>query len=415
MQIPVLPKINTDRLWQRHLDLAALGATKAGGVHRLAMSPEDITAHVLVADWAKESGFTVQLDAIGNMFICRPGREPSLSAVASGSHTDTQPFGGQFDGSLGVLCAFETLETLEDAGIETRHPVEAVIWNNEEGARFMPGLSGSGTYVGNYDLDAMLDCRDDTGVVMRDCVAELHKALPEAGHRELGAPFAGFIEAHIEQDLILEGSGDTIGVVTGMQGNRRFNVIVTGENAHSGTTPRSRRKDAFVAATDMAVALRGVLWDKEDVARFTIGKFEVGPGAKSVVPGRVEFFIDFRHPTADILKKLGDQIEPLCDQLKGPCQVDIREISSAAPVDFPAEIQQCIKQAADARGYPNQAIYSCAGHDARFLAEVCPSGMVFIPCWKGISHNEAERAEREHVAAGAQIVCDVVTRFACKV
>lgn len=343
-----------------------------------------------------------------------PDAEPSLSAVASGSHTDTQPFGGQFDGSLGVLCAFETLETLEDAGIKTRHPVEAVIWNNEEGARFVPGLSGSGTYVGRYDLDAMLDCRDDTGVAMGDCVAELQKAIPEAGHRELGVPFAGFIEAHIEQDLILEDSGDTIGVVTGLQGNRRFNVIVTGETSHSGTTPRSRRKDAFVAATDMAVALRDVLWDEEDVARFTIGKFEVGPGAKSVVPGRAEFFIDFRHPSADILKKRGDQIEPLCDQLKGPCRVVVEEISSAAPIVFPDEVQHSIKQAADARGYPNWAILSCAGHDARHLAEVCPSGMVFIPCWKGISHNEAERAEREHVTAGAQIVCDVVTRLACK-
>jgi N-carbamoyl-L-amino-acid hydrolase len=414
MQIPDLPKINSDRLWQRHLDLAALGATKAGGVHRLALSPEDIAAHVLIAGWAGESGLTVQLDAIGNMFICRPGHDPSLRAIASGSHTDTQPPGGQFDGSLGVLCAIETLETLQDAGTETLHPVEAVIWNNEEGARFMPGLSGSGAYVGKYDLEAMLDCRDDTGLTMRDCVAELQKALPSAVHRELGVPFAGFIEAHIEQDLILEASGNTIGVVTGMQGNRRFHIIVTGENAHSGTTPRSRRKDAFVAATDMAVALRDIFWDEEDVVRFTIGKFEVGPGAKSVVPGRAEFFIDFRHPSAEILKLLGDQIEPLCDRMKGPCQVVVEEISSAAPVAFPAEVQQSIKQAADARGYPNQAILSCAGHDARHLAEVCPSAMVFIPCWKGISHNEAERAERKHVTAGAQIVCDVVTILACK-
>ncbi|MCB1511803.1 MAG: hydantoinase/carbamoylase family amidase, partial [Hyphomicrobiaceae bacterium] len=273
-----LPVINLDRFWQRHLALAAIGGTAAGGVHRLALSAEDIAAHRLIADWALARGFGLALDDMGNMFIRRGGSDPSLPPVASGSHTDTQPFGGAFDGALGVLCAFETLEALEDANITTRHPVECAIWNNEEGARFVPGLSGSGAYVGVYGLDTMLDCTDDEGVSMRACVAALKAAIPEASHRALGTPFAAFIEAHIEQGVILEGAGLPIGVVTGMQGNRRFEVTVTGENAHSGTTPRSRRKDAFVAATDMAVALRDVFWDDEDVARFTIGRFEVSPG-----------------------------------------------------------------------------------------------------------------------------------------
>lgn len=412
MDIGQLPKINSDRLWQRHLELASFGATKAGGVYRLALSDEDIAAHRRIADWALARGFSLELDAIGNMFIRRQGRDASALPVASGSHVDTQPFGGQFDGALGVLCAFEALETLEDAGVETAHPVECAIWNNEEGARYVPGLSGSGAYVGIYGLDEMLACKDDEGVTMGECVAALRAAIPEAGERALGSPYAAFIEAHIEQGVVLEEAGLPIGVVTGMQGNRRFTVTVTGENAHSGTTPRSRRKDAFVAATDMAVALRDVFWDAEDVVRFTIGKFDVQPGVKSVVPGHVEFFIDFRHPSAATLKELGDQVAGVCDRLKGPCSVTVEEVSQAKPTIFPDRIQGLIKAAADARGFANQPILSCAGHDARYLAEVCPSGMIFIPCWKGISHNEAERAERSDMEAGAQVVSDVLLSLA---
>jgi beta-ureidopropionase / N-carbamoyl-L-amino-acid hydrolase len=412
MDLTRLPAIDANRLWQRHLDLAAVGATPAGGVHRMALTEQDIAAHRLIADWALARGFTLELDAIGNMFVRRAGVDSSLPPVASGSHTDTQPYGGQFDGSLGVLCAFETLETLEDAGIRTQHPVEAIIWNNEEGARFVPGLSGSATYVGIYDLETMLSCTDGDGITMRRCVEALHAAIPEAGTRNLGTPLANFIEAHIEQGVILEEAGEPIGVVTGMQGNRRFSVTVTGENAHSGTTPRSRRKDAFVAATDMAVALREVFWDAEDIARFTIGMFDVSPGAKSVVPGRVTFFIDFRHPSADALKTLGDQVAVVCDRVKGPCAVSIEEVSSAQPVAFPSEIRNLLERTAAARGLANRSILSCAGHDARYLAEICPSGMVFIPCWKGISHNEAERAERTDVTAGGQVICDAVTVLA---
>ncbi len=402
------PTINADRLWSRHQDLARIGATPGGGVHRLALSDLDIEAHGLIAQWAEKRGFAIELDAIGNMFVRRGGADPAALPVASGSHTDTQPFGGQFDGSLGVLAAFEALEAIDDAGIETKHPVEAIVWNNEEGARYVPGLSGSGVYTGVYALAEMLASEDDEGVTMGSCVRHLHQALPEAGARELGTPLAAFVEAHIEQGVILEDSGNTIGVVTGMQGNRRFEIKVSGENAHSGTTPRSRRKDAFVAATDMAVALRDVFWDDDDIVRFTIGKFEVLPGAKSVVPGEVNFGIDFRNPSAETLRALGDQVAGVCGAHAGPCTVSVDEISSASPIDFPDDITNRIEAAAHARGYPSQRIFSAAGHDARYAAKICPAGMVFIPCWKGISHNEQERAERDDVVAGAQVISDVV-------
>lgn len=408
-------KINATRVWQRHMDLAKIGATAGGGVHRLALSPEDIEAHCLIAEWSAARGYVCELDAIGNMFIRRPGTDPDALPVASGSHTDTQPFGGRFDGALGVLTAFEALEALDDAGVETRRPIEVTIWNNEEGARYVPGLSGSAVHVGSLDLEDMLNCTDDDGITMRACVDQLHAALPGLARREIGQRYAGFVEAHIEQGTILEEAGELIGVVTDIQGNRRFEVTVTGENAHSGTTPRAKRKDAFVAATDIAVALRDVFWDEEDTVRFTIGRFDVQPGAKSVVPGRVDFFIDFRHPSAGTLKALGDQVAGVAQKHAGPCEVDVREVSSAAPLVFSSAVTDLIARSAERRGYAHRRMISCAGHDARFLAGICPAAMVFVPCWKGISHNEQESCEPEHVAAGAQVICDVLVDMANEV
>lgn len=408
------PKINAERVWQRHMELARIGATDAGGVHRLALDERDIEAHCLIDSWARQRGFATELDSIGNMFICRAGTSVQKTPVGSGSHIDTQPYGGRFDGALGVLTAFEALETYEDHGIETPCCVEVAIWNNEEGARFLPGLSGSGAYTGVFALDEMLACTDADGVTMRSCVERLSQALPHAGRRDLGRAYAGFVEAHIEQATLLEEAGDTIGIVTDIQGNRRFEVTVDGEAAHSGTTPRSRRKDAFIAATDIATALRKFFADNdpEDIARFTIGIFDVQPGAKSIVPGRVEFFIDFRHPSADTLKVLGDEIAVIAKGNEGQCSATVREVSSAAPDAFSAEVVSMVTAAAERHGYAGQRIVSGAGHDARYLLRMCPTGMVFIPCKDGISHNEKESAEPGDVAAAAQVVSDVLLELA---
>ena len=402
------PNINAERLWQRHMELATIGATAAGGVHRLALSDEDIDAHRLIMSWADARGFATEVDDIGNMFIRRGGAAPGAAPVASGSHTDTQPFGGRFDGAFGVLAGFEALEAFEDAGIETQRPVEAIIWNNEEGARFMPGLSGSAAYAGALDLTEMLAVADGDGVTMGSCVSRLHDALEGARRRSLGQPFHGFVEAHIEQGTVLENAGCQIGIVTDIQGNRRFEVEVTGEAAHSGTTPRRGRRDAFIAACDIATALRPVFADEEDVARFTIGLFEVYPGAKSVVPGRVTFFIDFRHPSADALEELGDQVARVAAANKGPCEVEVREVSSAAPESFSPLIISKVAASVERRGFKAREMISCAGHDARFAGLLAPAGMVFIPCKDGISHNEKESAEPEDVAAGAQVIADVL-------
>lgn len=405
-------QIDAERLWQRHIEMAEIGGTPGGGVHRLALGEEDITAHRVLADWALARNFTIELDAIGNMFIRRDGLDPSLPPATSGSHTDTQPFGGRFDGISGVLTAYEALETIDTAGIETRRAIETIIWNNEEGSRFIPACMGSAVYAGAEPLDEMRARTDADGVTMGSCVDRLRETIPEAGERVLGAPLGSFVEAHIEQGPELEANENVIGVVTGMQGYRRFEVTVTGEDAHSGTTPRSRRKDAFVAATDMAVALRQEITDQDDVLRFTIGRFEVLPGGISVVPGKVRFFIDIRHPSAETLLDLGDRVAPICDANKGPCEVEVDCFINQDPLEFSPKVITAIERAAADRGYPQQPIYSCAGHDARHASKLCPSGMIFVPCWKGISHNEAESAEPEHLAAAAQVITDLLVRQA---
>ncbi len=407
-----LPRIDAARLWARQTEFDTIGATPGGGVHRLALSEPDIEAHRRLAAWARARGWTVLIDDIGNMFLRREGTDPALPPVVSGSHTDSQPMAGRFDGPLGVLAALEALETIDDAGIRTRHPIEVAIWNNEEGPRFTPACMGSAAYAGVQPLEKMRAATDPDGITMGACVDALKAAIPGAGRRELGTPFAAFIEAHIEQGVVLESSGNVIGTVTGMQGYRRFRVEVTGQDAHSGTTPRARRRDAFVAATEMAVALRHSFIDDSDTMRFTIGRFEVLPGGISVVPGKVTFTIDMRHPSAEVLKTEGDRVAGICEGLKGPCEVSVSEFITSAPMEFPEEMRARIEAAAGARGYPNQRIFCCASHDARHIARLCPAGMIFIPCKDGISHNEAESAEKDHCAAAAQVIADVLVGLA---
>ena len=404
--------VDAERYWARQQALDRIGATPGGGVHRLALTPEDIAAHRLVADWALARGFVIEIDDIGNMFLRRAGTAPALPPVAAGSHLDSQPFAGRFDGPLGVLAALEAVEAIDDAGIATRHPLEVAIWNNEEGPRFTPACMGSATYAELRDLSEMLAARDADGVTMGECVAALKAAIPEAGHRRLGAPLAAFIEAHIEQGTILEDSGDVIGVVTGMQGYRRFRIEVTGEETHSGTTPRARRRDAFLAAARMAVAMHEAFADAEDILRFTIGRFIVEPGGISVVPGRVFFTVDMRHPDDATLRRQGDRVAEIARALRGPCEVRVEEFINSGAMEFPEEIRALLERTAKARGYPTRRIFSAASHDARHIARLCPAGMIFIPCRGGISHNEAESAEREHCAAAAQVLADAMLALA---
>ncbi|MEM1161496.1 MAG: M20 family metallo-hydrolase [Pseudomonadota bacterium] len=404
--------INADRLWSRQTETDKIGATPAGGAHRMALTAEDIACHRFIADIALARGWAVTLDPVGNMFATRAGSDASLPPVAAGSHTDSQPMAGRFDGMQGVLAALEAMEAIDDAGIVTRHPLQLAVWNNEEGPRFNPACMGSAVYAGVRSLDELIDQVSPDGARLGDAIHDLKAALPEAGAHRFGAPMASFLESHIEQGPILEETGTTLGIVTGMQGYRRWRIDVRGAEAHSGTEPISRRKDAFVAATDMAVALREAFADDTDEMRFTIGRFEVHPGGISVVPGHVHFTIDMRHPSSDTLTQQGNRVPEIVNENAGPCSVEIDEFITSVTLEFPEDVRARLKLAADRRGISNRPMFSRASHDARHISTLCPAGMIFVPCKDGISHNEAESAEKEDCAAAAQVLADVMLELA---
>jgi N-carbamoyl-L-amino-acid hydrolase len=325
---------------------------------------------------------------------------------------DSQPTGGRFDGMYGVLAGFEVLEALEDAGLRTTHPVEVVAWMNEEGSRFQPGAMGSAVYAGSLGLDQALAAVDRAGVSIRDALAQTLAAAPGATRERLGGPLAGYIEAHIEQGPRLEAASLTIGVVTAIQGARRYTIDVTGEEGHAGTTPRAARKDALSAAVRIVTALEELMHDPDDVVRFTVGRFETHPGSPNTIPGRVHFTIDFRHPEAAVLRQRGDRIAAVAARHAPPCTVEVTQISDVAPTIFTPQVIDLVRDCASALGYKHMDMPSGAGHDAMHIARLAPAGMIFVPCWHGISHNEAENATPADLAAGARVLADALAALA---
>ncbi len=406
--------VDEDRLWRRHMEMARLGATPAGGVRRLALDANDNEARRRLVDWARGFGFACALDPIGNLFIRREGSLREAPPVMTGSHTDTQPSGGKFDGIYGVLAACEALEALERAQIATRRPIEAVVWTCEEGgARFPMGTMGSSAFAGVRPLADILKVTDDAGISVEEALRGTRAALKGVPERPLGCQVAAFIEAHIEQGPELEARGLTIGVVTAIQGARRFLVEIAGEDAHAGTTTRARRKDALSAAVRMVSALERVFHDDPtDTVRFTVGRFRISPDAPAVVPGHALFTIDFRHPDEAVLTKLGDQVEALCRAQAGPCAVTVTETSRSRPVPFTSHVPDVIESAAARLDYARMRILSGAGHDAMHLAKLCPTDMIFVPCEKGISHNETENATAADLAAGTRVLAASLVELA---
>jgi N-carbamoyl-L-amino-acid hydrolase len=405
--------VREDRLWQRHADMAKLGGTPKGGVNRQALSSEDAAARNLLASWARARGFTIFTDAIGNLFVRREGSDATALPVMSGSHMDSQPTGGRFDGMYGVLAAFEALEALEDAGVRTKRPVVAVAWTNEEGSRFQPGAMGSAVFAGSYELDVMLAAKDWDGVVLKDALAATLDAAPvETRDGPPGFALDGYVEAHIEQGPRLESDAKTIGVVTGIQGSRRYIVILDGEEAHAGTTPRAARKDAYAAATRIASAMYEATTDADDTLRFTIGRVEVQPGSPNTVPGRASFTIDMRHPSNDVLETHEHKLKAIVAARVAPCAGRIERVTCVPPTDFNPVVIDLVRAKADALQLANMDMPSGAGHDAMHIARLCPSGMIFVPCERGISHNEAENATPTDLAAGARVLVEVLEELA---
>jgi N-carbamoyl-L-amino-acid hydrolase len=306
----------------------------------------------------------------------------------------------------------ETVEAMQEAGLAPMHSVDIVSWMNEEGSRFAPGMMGSEAFAGDRSLEQILPVRDLDGVSVADALAQVRSVLTDLPMLALGRPVAACVEPHIEQAPVLEQTGNVIGVVTGMQGKRTFRVTVTGAEGHAGTVPMAARRDALIAATAMVQAMQAEIAKVDEDIRFTIGRFVVTPNAPSVVAGEVVFSIDLRHPVDTVLRRTGDRIAPICEAARGLCAVTVERLVDVPPIEFSAQVRDLIRDAARDLDYPTLDLLSAAGHDARQINRLAPTGMIFVPCRGGISHNEAEWAEPAHLAAGARVLAAITVALA---
>ena len=404
-------RINGDRLLERLMTMAKIGSTPKGGVCRVALSDEDKSGRDLFAEWCRVAGCDVRIDRVGNIFARRRGLRDDLLPVLTGSHLDSQPTGGKYDGVYGVLAALAVIETLDDAGIETQHPVEIVSWTNEEGVRFAPGLTGSGVYTGHLSLDQMLGTIDKQGLKFDD---ELQR-IGYAGEIQPGDQcFAAAIEIHIEQGPVLEAEKKVIGIVSGVQGMRWYDLVFTGQEAHAGTTPMDRRRDPAAAAVRVLQQIYALNDKHAPHGRATFGDFKAEPGSRNTVPGRLIISLDFRHPDSAILDEVDREIRSImnreCHEIGLEGQVD--EIWSMPPITFSTQCRNAIQRSVDMLGYPSMEMISGAGHDAMYLSSITPTGMIFIPCKDGLSHNELEHAEPENLVAGSNVLLHTILDLA---
>jgi N-carbamoyl-L-amino-acid hydrolase len=395
--------IDGDRLWNSIMEIAKIGATDKGGSRRLALTDLDREARDMFVAWCADAGCTVSIDRMGNIFARRPGRDPDAAAVMTGSHLDTQPTGGRFDGVYGVLAGLEVIRTLNDLGTETERPIDVVVWTNEEGSRFAPSMIASGVFAGEFTLEHGLSRPDPDGVT----IGEELKRIGYAGDEEVGTrDVHAYFEAHIEQGPILEAEAKTIGVVTGAQGQRWYEVILTGVESHAGPTPMDRRKDALLGAARLVELVNRIGLANSPHACATVGMIDSYPNSRNVIPGRVFLTIDFRHPDADVLAQMDADMRAGLDKIASTIglELEIDQIMDLAPVHFDDACVSAVRQAAEAQDYSLRDIISGAGHDACNIAAVAPTSMIFIPCIDGISHNEVEDAKPEWITAGGQVL-----------
>jgi len=399
--------VNEARLWKSLMDMGQVGALPNGGCCRTALSAADKAGRDLFVRWCREAGCKIAFDLVGNIYATRPGRDPARAPVATGSHLDTQPHAGKFDGIYGVLAGLEVVRALNDAGIETDAPIDVVVWTNEEGVRFGPPLAGSSAYAGTVDVGKIHSAITLDGTTVRQDL----EATGYLGDESPGARrFDCFVEAHIEQGPILEAEGKTIGVVTRVQGLRWLKVTVTGMDGHAGTTPMDRRRDALLASAEMVVAINRIARETDHWARLTNGRFEVEPNSGATIPGRVTFICDLRHPEHVAIDAIDAELQ---EAMRGIAQrqglgIEIERVMEKPPVRFAGEIVDAIRATANRLGYSNMDMLSGAGHDAMNVARVAPTGMIFVPCKDGLSHNEAESAEPGHLAAGAHTLLEML-------
>lgn len=405
--------IDPHRLWSRLMDMAEIGEIPGNGCRRLALSQDDLDGRELFLAWCTNRGFQASFDKVGNLFVRRPGKNADALPIAIGSHLDTQPNGGRFDGVLGVLAGLEILETLEDRGVETTVPIDLIVWMNEEGTRFAPAMMGSGVYSGALSLPAVLATRDVKGAVVAEELAKggYDEGMPPGYHR-----VERYLELHIEQGPLLEGKQKVIGNVSGGQSIRWYDLSITGEETHAGPSPMAERLDP-VQALPRIIDTVFDLARTDDAARATMGQIQTYPGSINVVPGRIQASIDLRHPDDAVLSGMHESLLQSARALGTTFpRLDISVACSwhSPAVAFDPEMGRVVQRAADQRGYPVMSMVSGAGHDAFNLARIVPTTMIFVPCKDGISHNEREYAMPEHCAAGANVLLDTVLSFACR-
>lgn len=400
-----LPKlrVNGERLWSSLMELAKIGATPKGGVCRLALTDLDRQGRDYFVAQAKAAGCTIRVDAVGNIFARRAGRNNDLPSIMTGSHIDTQPTGGKFDGNYGVLAGIEVLHTLKDAGIETEAPLEVVVWTNEEGSRFVPVMMGSGAFIGEFTNEYVVAQQDREGISVGQALTLIgYKGNDIVDPTTVGA----YLETHIEQGPVLETHDTTIGVVTGALGQRWFDVVIIGSEAHAGPTPMALRQDALLAASHMVLLVNQIALDFAPNARGTVGSLDNYPNSRNVVPGTVKLSIDFRADTDETLTKMVEQLNDKALEIARNAKVEIgiMQVVYFPPQAFDTTLVSAVRNSARNIGLSEMNVVSGAGHDAVYMARITPTAMIFIPCKDGISHNEIEDAKPEHIEAGCNVL-----------
>ncbi len=404
VEVKVASHVNEHRLWDRLMQLAKIGATESGGVSRFALSEEESLARRLLIEWALELELEISTDDISNLYFRLNGRNKQTAPVMSGSHIDSQPNGGKFDGTFGVVAALEVLQAIRESGTQPARSIDVVVWLNEEGSRFSPGMMGSDVFVGRRSLDDCLTVKDSKGVSVAEALETTHSEFHSLPRRSFGGAVCHYVEAHIEQGPLLDTAKIPVGVVTGIQGSRRFRIRVIGEQAHAGTEPMENRKDALFTAVDVIQEIRSQLMNRFPDLKLTMGLFEMLPNAPSVVPSSVYFSIDIRHPKDSTLAESQRIIDEICHSNQNKCEIEVNQIAVSKSLEFPNRIRKRITRCAEILNIGSMPIYSMAGHDARQMHYHCPSGMIFVPCYKGISHSDKEACESSDLFMGTQVL-----------
>lgn len=404
-------RIDGPRLWDSLMQMAEIGATPKGGCNRLTLTDLDRQARDLFAGWCEAAGCAVGVDAMGNMFARRPGSDPSLPPILMGSHLDTQPTGGKFDGPLGVLGALEVVRTLNDLGIRTRHPLEVVNWTNEEGSRFAPAMLSSGVFAGIYDRDWAFALTDGAGLTLGGELQRIGYRGPEPVG---GRPVRAYFELHIEQGPILEDEACDVGVVTHGQGQRWYEITLTGFESHAGSTPMPRRRDALLGAARIVEAVNRIALAHPPLAVATVGLIRSEPNSRNVIPGHVFMTAEIRHPDAATLAAMDGELRDAVAAAAqhGGLDVKLEQIFDSPPVAFDQACVAAVRGAAERLGYRHRNIVAGAGHDACNMARIAPAAMIFTPCVDGISHNEAESISPAWATAGTDVLLQAVVETA---